>query len=74
MTEQESWNKVNQYKLLCQLFAVASCEFSRRDKISVDERREACEMLKPYIRDVLMHVDAAITIFTMEKISGYTKV
>ena len=59
--------KLGQYCLLCQLYAEASCELTRRSKLSQEEAFRACGVYKPYIRDVLQQVDAAIAIFVMEK-------
>ena len=64
---RRNWRKLGQYGLLCQLYVEASCELTRRSKLSQEEAVRACKVYKPYIREVLQQVDMAITIFVMEK-------
>ena len=59
--------KLGQYGLLCQLYAEASCELTRRSKLSQEEAVRACKVYEPYIQDILQQVDAALAIFIMEK-------
>ena len=56
-----------------QLYAEASCELTRRSKLSPEEAVRACKVYEPYIRDVLQQVDTAIAIFVMEKNSEALK-
>ena len=63
---REIEEKLGQYSLLCQLYAEASCELTRRSKLSQEEAVRACKVYEPYIRDVLQ-VDAATAIFAMQK-------
>ena len=56
--------KLGQYCESSQLYAEASCELTRRSKLSQEEAAKACKVYKPYIRDVLQQIDA---IFVMEK-------
>ena len=65
MTEIEE--KRGQNCQLWELYAEASCELTRKSKLSPVEAARACKVYKLYICDVLQKVDAAITIFVMEK-------
>ena len=59
--------KIGQYCQLWELYAEASCELTRKSKLSQEEAARTCKVYRLYIRDVLQQVDAAITIFMMEK-------
>ena len=67
MDIREIEEKIGQYCQLWELYAEASCELTRKSKLSEEEATRACKVYEPYIRDVLQQVDAAITIFVMEK-------
>ena len=67
MDLKEIEEKIGQYCQLWELYADVSCELSRRSKLSQEEAARACKVYGPYISDVLQQVDAAITIFVMEK-------
>ena len=67
MSEAEVWSKLSTYAELCQLYANASCELSRRARKFPKRRIRACELLEPYINDILEQMDAVIAIFAMEK-------
>ena len=58
---------MKQYCQLWVLYAQASCELTRRSKISQEEAVKACKVYRPYIRDMLQQADKAMTIFMMEK-------
>ena len=49
MDIREIEEKLGQYGLLCQLYAEASCELTRRSKLSQEEAVTACRVYKPYI-------------------------
>ena len=66
MDIREIKEKTGQYCQLWELYAEASCELTRKSKLSQEEAR-ACKVYGLYIRDVLQQVDAAMTIFVMEK-------
>ena len=59
--------KIGQYCQLWELYAEASCELTRKSKLSQEEAARACKVYGLYIRDVLQQVDVAMTIFMMEK-------
>ena len=67
MDLREMEEKIGQYCQLWELYADASCELSRRSKLSQEEAARACKIYGLYIRDVLQKVDVAMTIFVMEK-------
>ena len=67
MNMKEIEEKINQYCQLCVLYAEATCELSRRSKISNEEAVRACKVYKPYIQDILRQVQTALSIFAMEK-------
>ena len=67
MDIREIEEKIGQYCQLWELYAEASCELTRKSKLSEEEATRACKVYEPYIRDVLQQVDAAITIFVIEK-------
>ena len=67
MDIREIKEKLGQYGLLCQLYAEASCELTRRSKLSQEEAIRACKVYEPYIQDILHKANAAIAIFVMEK-------
>ena len=58
---------MKQYCQLWVLYAQASCELTRRSKISQEEAAKACKVYGPYIRDMLQQADEVMTIFMMEK-------
>ena len=41
--------KIGQYCQLCELYAEASCELTRRSKLSQEEAARACKVYKPCI-------------------------
>ena len=53
MDMKEIEEKIGQYCQLWELYAQASCELTRRSKISQNEASKACKLYGPYIRDVL---------------------
>ena len=59
--------KMGQYCQLWELYAEALCELTRKSKLSSVKTARAYKVCEPYIRDVLQQVDAAVTIFVMEK-------
>ena len=67
MDIREMEENLGQYGQLCLLYAEASCELTRRSKLSQEEAIWACKVYEPYIRDVLQQADMAIAIFVMEK-------
>ena len=67
MDWEEIEEKMKQYCQLWQLYSQASCELTRRSKISQEEAVRACKIYGPYIRDVLQQAEEAMTIFMMEK-------
>ena len=67
MDLEEIEEKMKQYCQLWVLYAQASCELTRRSKISQEEAVKACKVYGPYIRDVLQQADEAMTIFVMEE-------
>ena len=67
MDLEEIKEKMKQYCQLWVLYAQASCELTRRSKISHKEAVKACKLYETYIRDVLQQADEAMTIFVMEK-------
>ena len=67
MDSEEIGEKMKQYSQLWVLYAQASCELTRRSKISQEKAVKACKLYEPYIRDVLQQADEAMTIFVMEK-------
>ena len=49
MDIREIEEKLGQYGLLCQLYAEASCEMTRRSKLPQEETIRACKVYEPYI-------------------------
>ena len=45
----------------------ASCELTKRSKISLEEAANACKVLGPYIRDIMQQFEEVTTIFVMER-------
>ena len=66
MTEQEAWDILNRYRELCKLYATAYHELSVHAKHAPVEQIKACNLIEPYISDVLEQVDATLDIFCME--------
>ena len=53
MDQEEIEEKIQQYCQLWELYARASCELTRRSKISQEEAANDCKVLGPYIRDIM---------------------
>ena len=64
---EEIEQKIQQYCQLWDLYARASCELSKRSKISQEEATNACKVLGPYIRDIMQQFKIWNTIFAMER-------
>ena len=67
MDMMEIEEKLGQYCQLWELYADASCELARKSRLSPEEAARACKVYEPYIHDILQKVNAAITLFVMEK-------
>ena len=67
MDLEEIEEKIQQYCQLWDLYARASCELSKRSKISKEEATDTCKVLNPYIRDIMQQFKEWNTIFTMER-------
>ena len=67
MDLEETEEKLQQYCQLWELYAKASCELTRRSKISPEEAANACKVLGPYIRDIMNQFEEVTTIFVMER-------
>ena len=67
MDLKEIEEKIGQYCQLWDLYAKASCELTRRSKISQQEGVNACKVYAPYIRDIMQQFDKVTTLFMMEK-------
>ena len=67
MDLEEIEEKLWQYCQLWELYARASCELTRRSKISQEEAANACKVLAPYIRDIMQQFDEITTILVMER-------
>ena len=67
MDLEEIEEKIQQYCQLWDLYAKASCELSKRSKISQEEAANACKVLGPYIRDIMQQFEEWNTIFAMER-------
>ena len=57
---------LGQYGQLCKLYTDASCKLARKCRISPFELIKACQVYKPYIRDVSEQIDKAVALFAME--------
>ena len=67
MDLEETEEKLQQYCQLWELYAKASCELTKRSKISQEEAANACKVLGPYIRDIMQEFKTVNTIFAMER-------
>ena len=67
MDLEEIEEKIQKYCQLWDLYARASCELSKRSKISQEEAADACKVLGPYIRDIMQEFKEWNTIFAMER-------
>ena len=67
MDLERTGEKLQQYCQLWELYVKASCELTKRSKISPEEAANACKVLGPYIRDIMQQFEEVTTIFMMER-------
>ena len=66
MDMKEIEEKIGQYCQLWVLYAQASCELTRRSKISQNEEAKAYKVSRGYIWDIRQQVNEVMTLFVME--------
>ena len=67
MDLEETEEKIGQYCHLWELYVKASCELTRRSKISQNKAANVCKVYGPYIRDVIQQFEGVMALFIMER-------